>query len=163
MLPGKQSEHMAKPRKQLTPPDKLRAEVAAIYRALAQRPIERDCIGRAECCQFKLTGKTPFLTRGEALLAAEALRAGGRTELPHANDGICPLLDRTTLRCLVYDARPFGCRTHFCKAAGGPYPRGDVQDLIHRLEEIDRALGGDGAQRLHHAVAHALKQSARQR
>ncbi|HEX5176376.1 MAG TPA: YkgJ family cysteine cluster protein, partial [Chthoniobacteraceae bacterium] len=105
----------------------------------------------------------PFLTRGEALLAAEALRAAGRTELPDANDGICPLLDRKKLRCLVYDARPFGCRTHFCKAAGGPFARGDVQDLIHRLEEIDRALGGDGAQRLPHAVAQALKQSARQR
>jgi len=137
----------------------LRAEVAALYRELAQRPVERACERRGDCCQFKLTGKTPFLTRGEALLVADALRASGRTQLRKDDDhtGTCPLLDRASMRCLVYDARPLACRTHFCKAAGGPYPRSAVQDLIHRLEEIDRALGGDGAQNLRLAVEQALE------
>jgi Fe-S-cluster containining protein len=111
----------------------------------------------AECCHFKLTGKTPFLTKGEALAAAKALRATGRTRLPASPDGACPLLDRATSRCLIYNARPFGCRTHFCAAAGGPYARREVIDLIHRLEDLDRALGGDGARPLPAAVANALE------
>jgi Fe-S-cluster containining protein len=145
-----------------TPTTSAREEVAAIYRELAERPLERACTGRAECCQFKLTGKTPFLTRGEALLVAEALRRTGRKQLRDEDaNGTCPLLDPATLRCLVYDARPFGCRTHFCKAAGGPYARGEVQDLIHRLEKIDRALGGNGGQHLRHAVEQMLQKLPR--
>ena len=131
------------------------AEVAAIYEEVAHRPVERDCIRRTECCQFKLTGRTPFLTRGEALLAARALRATGRTRLPARTDGACPLLDPQG-RCLIYAARPFGCRTHFCPAAGGPYARSEVIDLIHRLEDLDAQLGGDGAHPLPAAVEAAL-------
>ena len=37
--------------------------VQAIYRDLAERPIERACVQRTECCHFKLTGRTPFLTK----------------------------------------------------------------------------------------------------
>jgi hypothetical protein len=48
------------------------AEVRAIYRELENRPIERACARRTECCQFKLTGRTPMLTRGEAMVAAGA-------------------------------------------------------------------------------------------
>jgi hypothetical protein len=51
------------------------AEVRAIYAELARRPIERSCVARTECCQFQLTGRTPYLTKGEALLAATAFRA----------------------------------------------------------------------------------------
>src|SRR5688572_159805 len=56
----------------------LLAEVRNIYEELADRPLERECTGRAECCHFKLTGRTPFLTRGEALVAGQAVRASGR-------------------------------------------------------------------------------------
>ena len=55
-------------------------------------------------------------------------------------------------RCLIYDARPFGCRTHFCAAAGGPFARRDVLDLIRRLEDVDAFLGGDGVHPLPAAV-----------
>jgi len=134
------------------------AAVRAIYAELAARPIERACIARTECCRFKLTGKTPYLTRGEALVAAKAWRATGRTRLPETTDGACPLLDRATGRCRIYDGRPFGCRTHFCAAAGGPYARREVVDLIHRLEDIDRTLGGDGALPLPAALEQALSE-----
>lgn len=107
---------------------------------------------RTECCQFKLTGKTPYLTRGEALVAARALRATGRKTLPDRPDGSCPLLDPASLRCLIYEGRPFGCRTHFCAAAGGPYPRREVVDLIRRLEDLDVQAGGDGPRTLQAAV-----------
>jgi Fe-S-cluster containining protein len=131
-------------------------EVRRIYRELAGRPIERQCELRTQCCHFKLTGKTPYLTRGEALLAARALRASGRKNLPARNDGACPLLDPQTARCLIYEDRPFGCRTHFCAAAGGPYERREVIDLIRRLEAIDEQLGGDGPRALPVAVRDSL-------
>jgi Fe-S-cluster containining protein len=131
-------------------------EVRQVYRDLVARPIERHCELRTECCHFKLTGKTPYLTRGEALLAARALKATGRKKLPVRDDGACPLLDPQTSRCLIYEDRPFGCRTHFCAAAGGPYARREVVDLIRRLEQIDEQLGGDGPRALPSAVSSAL-------
>jgi Fe-S-cluster containining protein len=130
-----------------------------VYAELKRRPLERDCIQRTECCQFKLTGRTPMLTKGEALLMAAALRAAGRRQLPGTGDaatGRCPCLNPAG-KCIVYDGRPFGCRTHFCAAAGGPYARREVLDLIRRLEEIDERLGGDGPHALPVAVASAME------
>jgi hypothetical protein len=147
--------HMPKP---LTP-DRRKAllnDVRAIYAELASRPVERDCTGRADCCRFKLTGRTPFLTRGEALVAAQAVRATGTKKLKPPADGSCPLLEGG--RCRVYEGRPFGCRTHFCKAAGGPYARGEVRDLIQRLDDIDVELGGNGGVNLPGALEWALRQ-----
>ena len=138
--------------------DAVVAAVRQVYAELAERPIERSCMRVNECCQFKLTGRTPFLTRGEALVAAKGLRASGRKELPAATDGACPLLDQRAGKCLIYADRPFGCRTHFCAAAGGPYARREVADLIQRLDTIDAELGGIGASALPHALAEAVKQ-----
>lgn len=132
------------------------AQVRAVYADLAQRPVSRHCVARTECCQFQLTGQTPHLTKGEALVAAQGFRATGRKTLPEPAAGACPLLQRETGRCLIYAARPFGCRTHFCDAAGGPYARKEVLDLIRRLEDVDRQLGGDGPRKIQVAVAAAL-------
>src|SRR4051812_35250532 len=132
------------------------AGVRQVYADLAQRPIERNCTRLAECCHFNLTGRTPYLTKGEALVAAKALRATGRKQLPQTPDGRCAMLNVDTGNCLIYQDRPFGCRTHFCAAAGGPYARREVADLIARLETIDTALGSDGASALPHAVRAAL-------
>jgi Fe-S-cluster containining protein len=131
-------------------------EVRQVYADLAARPIDRSCVRVQECCHFKLTGRTPYLTKGEALLAAKALRATGRKSLPGNPTGACPLLDAQSGDCLVYESRPFGCRTHFCAAAGGPYSRREVIDLIRRLEAIDESLGGKGPRILQHAIADAL-------
>ncbi len=131
-------------------------EVRRVYRDLDARPVERHCELRTQCCHFKLTGKTPHLTRGEALLAARALKATGRKSLPSRPNGACPLLDPQNSRCLIYEDRPFGCRTHFCAAAGGPYARREVIDLIRRLEEIDEQLGGDGPRTLPAAISSEL-------
>jgi len=141
----------------LSPSDAVEA-VKTIYRELAERPIERNCIQRTDCCRFRLTGRTPFLTKGEALAAAKAVRASGRKQLPESIDGACPLLNHSTGRCLIYEGRPFGCRTHFCAAAGGPYARQEVVDLIHRLEDIDRALDGEGAMALPIAIERGLRE-----
>lgn len=134
------------------------AEVRAVYQDLAKRPVQRNCIARTECCQFQLTGLTPHLTKGEALLAAKAFRATGRRDFPEKDDGVCPMLKRETGRCLIYADRPFGCRTHFCEAAGGPYSRKEVLDLIRRLEDLDVRLRGNGPRKLFAAVADALEE-----
>ena len=138
--------------------DAALAEVRQVYAELAARPIERACMRLKECCQFKLTGRSPYLTKGEALVAAHALRGTGRRRLPESVDGSCPLLDGRTGNCLIYHDRPFGCRTHFCSAAGGAYRRAEVIDPIRRLEAVDAQLGGDGARTWTTAVADALRQ-----
>jgi uncharacterized protein len=132
-------------------------EVRRIYVDLAQQPIQRNCLRNTECCHFKLTGRTPYLTKGEAVVAAKALRATGRKSLPANADGSCPMLQQETGNCLIYEDRPFGCRTHFCAAAGGPLARREVLDLIRRLEDIDLVLNGNGPRPLQNAVADVLE------
>ncbi len=132
-------------------------EVRAVYEALAARPVERACTLSGGCCRFRETGRTPYLTLGEALVAARGVRASGRKVLPPAEGGACPLLHPRTGRCTIYADRPFGCRTHFCAAAGGPYARREVADLIHQLEAVDARLGGNGSRMLPGAVADALE------
>jgi Fe-S-cluster containining protein len=136
-------------------PEAAIEQVRSVYRDLESRPVERFCERRTECCRFKLTGLTPQLTKGEALLAAKAYRSTGRTKLPERPDGSCPMLDPMG-KCLIYESRPFGCRTHFCAAAGGPYARREVLDLIRRLENVDRQLGGNGAIPIQTAIRRAL-------
>jgi len=145
-------------RRNETNSDTALAEVRQVYADLATRPIERNCTRLKECCHFKLTGRTPYLTKGEALLAARAVRSTGRKRLPDNPDGMCPLLDLRSGHCLIYHDRPFGCRTHFCAAAGGPYGRREVVDLIRRLEQVDARLGGAGARRIQDAVGFELDQ-----
>lgn len=132
------------------------AEVRAVYAELERRPVVRQCTRLTRCCQFKLNGLTPYLTKGEALVAARGVRAAGRKQLPERADGACPLLHPQTGRCMIYADRPFGCRTHYCADAGGPYARGEVVDLIRRLEKVDAMLGGNGSRMLPGAVADAL-------
>ena len=144
-------------RKNLLLEKRALTEVRQVYVDLAQRPIERNCTRQTECCHFKLTGRTPHLTKGEAIAAARALRATGRKSLLENPDGACPMLQPATGNCLIYNDRPFGCRTHFCAAAGGPMARREVVDLIRRLERIDVELGGNGPRLFENAVADALE------
>src|SRR6476469_2351635 len=83
------------------------AEVRQVYFDLAQRPIERNCTRLTECCHFKLTGRTPYLTKGEAIVAAKTFRATGRKSFPETVDGWCPMLQKETGNCLIYENRPF--------------------------------------------------------
>jgi hypothetical protein len=145
---------MRHPQKTAAAADSTIAAVREVYADLAARPVERNCIRRTECCQFRFTGQTPWLTDAEALLAARAFRATGRTRLPDPPDGSCPMLEPKTGRCLIYADRPFACRTHFCEAAGGPYARREVLDLIRRLESISAPLGGDGPRPITSALRH---------
>ncbi len=138
-------------------------EVLDIYAEWENRPLVRNCTGRADCCRFRLVGHTPYLTKGEALVAARAWKAAGRSDIIIPADGSCPFLHPNTGKCRIYDGRPFGCRTHFCAAAGGPASRGEVRDLIQRLEEIDHLLGGRGAVNLPAAMAEAMSPRGKRR
>jgi hypothetical protein len=133
------------------------AEVERIYAEVDRRvaDLPTACRNQTVCCQFARTGQIPVLTLGEALHAARGLRASGRRSLPAAPSGSCPLLGQDG-RCLIYRHRPLGCRTHFCAAAGGIVPRRLVADLIHDLEAVDSALGGQGARPLPAALAAVL-------
>jgi len=131
--------------------------VSQVYTELARRPVERDCIGRADCCRFRLTGQVPYVTRGEAMVAAKAWKATGRTRVASPPDGSCPFLDPASARCRIYEGRPLPCRTHFCRPAGGPYPRRKVQDLVWELERIDAELGGNGARPIDEAVRSVMR------
>jgi Fe-S-cluster containining protein len=144
------------------PTERVCAEVRTVYSRLAGRAPQRSCESRTDCCRFRLTGRTPYLTRGEALVAAHAVRATGRRSLPEASGGECPLLDAAG-RCLIYEDRPFACRSHFCSAAGGTYPRALVADLIAELDAMDDRLGGSGGVSLPSAVARALTELDRER
>ena len=68
------------------------------------------------------------------------------------------MLQLATGNCLIYNDRPFGCRTHFCAAAGGAIERREVLDLIRRLEKIDAAVSGNGPRILQNAVTDALEE-----
>lgn len=140
--------------------DELLKEVRAVYAELAQRPVERDCVRRTECCFFTMTGLTPQLTLGEAMVAAKAWRATGRKQLKSREDGGCPMYvgELGKGKCSIYDSRPFGCRTHFCEAAGGPYGRKEVVDLVYRLESVDAKLGGNGPKSLESAIKFAMNE-----
>ena len=132
-------------------------ELRAIYHEVEQHALPRDCQLRTGCCHFRLTGKTPLVTLAEARFAARGVRAAGRTQLKPHPDGACSLLGAGG-RCAIYQHRPFGCRTHFCAAAGGPYPRKHVAALIRRLEALDERLGHhDGSRPFEPALADALR------
>ena len=137
--------------------------VRAVYAAWERRLPPRNCTGRADCCRFKLSGHIPYLTAGEALVAAQAWRTAGRKDLPIPADGTCPFLHPNAGICRIYDGRPFGCRTHFCQPAGGPASRNEVRELIQQLEDIDHSLGGSGSTNLIAAMKSAMAPSPKSR
>ena len=100
-----------------------------------------------------------MVTRGEAITAAVGWRAAGRTTIrtESAADGACPFL-KADGSCANYRHRPLGCRTHFCDAAGGTYPRSHVIDAIRELESLDEELGGNGPRPLPTAAQEAMDQ-----
>jgi Fe-S-cluster containining protein len=94
------------------------------------------CEASTECCRFGVTGREPYPTAVELAELERAVRARGglpkRRSLPLASsrhgsrketrahdERRCALLGDDG-RCLVYAARPFGCRTFFCERARGP-------------------------------------------
>jgi hypothetical protein len=114
-----------------------------------------SCDCSTECCRFGLTGREPWVTRAEWELLVVELRRQGR-RLPRvdaladtapddvADEGRCPFLRDDGAgggSCLVYLARPLGCRTFFCERA--VHPDGRRGRLSTPTQRALRPLSGD--------------------
>src|SRR2546430_11615656 len=86
-------------------PEKLQtalAEVRQVYLDLAQKPIQRNCLRKTECCHFKLTGRTPYLTKGEAVVAAEAVTPPRPKTVTGKTDGSWPKRPHKKSQSLIF-------------------------------------------------------------
>lgn len=94
------------------------------------------CDSSTECCRFAVTGREPYLTEAEwQVVAGELARQGRRVPAPR-DDRVCAFLGEDG-RCMIYPARPLGCRTFYCQRASGPrVPRRAFADLLRRLEVL---------------------------
>ncbi len=134
------------------------AGILKVYQVTAESLPERDCTQRACCCQFAVTGREPRVTHAEmAHLLALLARQGRRVPAPRL-DGACPLLGADNRSCTVYEARPLGCRTHYCREAGGPATAREVRDAVQLLNALDEARGKKAGGRMFtHALEDARK------
>ena len=110
---------------------KLLQEADALYASFS-------CPATAECCQLTKTGRQPWLWPSEwAVLKAHLSQTARPLPAPR-EDGGCPFLDGAGLRCTVYEARPFGCRTFFCHRRKGPArePAEAVDALLRKLGQL---------------------------
>lgn len=100
-----------------------RDQLRALYKEVEALLDGWSCQQSTDCCRFGVTGREPYPTAIELaeLQAAVAARGGlpKRRTLPVADERRCQLLGDDG-RCLVYAARPFGCRTFFCERGEGP-------------------------------------------
>lgn len=147
------------------PERELLAELADLYDEASRLYGDHDCPRSTECCRFGLTGREPYVTSIELCAIERALgRRGGplprrlqaRPLVPQqADEGICPLLDRRGC-CAVYEQRPLGCRTHWCRRATsyGRVGHREIRRLVHRLQAIAarHVPGGDVGRPLRKAL-----------
>ena len=111
--------------------------ILRVYQLAMDALPERNCTGRAACCQFAVTGREPFVTVMEMDVILQELARQGRKVPPPRKDLGCPLLTADGLLCSVYEARPLGCRTFFCREAGGPATAREMRDAVHALNALE--------------------------
>jgi uncharacterized protein len=123
-------------------------ELRALYAGVDALHRLRSCPSSTDCCRFGVTGREPYPTAIELAELERAVRARGglpkRRNLPVASERRCTFLGDDG-KCLVYEARPFGCRTFFCERAEGPPVSRDeiarvsraIQDLSQRFAPRD--------------------------
>lgn len=127
-------------------PGLLFDELRAIYAEVDALTVGYACDASTECCRFSVTGREPYPTAVERAELERAVRALGgsrkRRSLPLASERRCPLLADEG-RCVVYEARPFGCRTFFCDRARGPagesvrsLPRSEILRLGRAVADL---------------------------
>ncbi len=132
-------------------------DIESIYAEAEASLPPRDCRRLTRCCRFAETGREPYVTRAETDFLFAVLRAKGRRLPPPREDGACPFLAADEHTCTVYEGRPFGCRTHFCREAGGSVTAAELKPALARLAALDESLGGDGPRPLRRALNDVLK------
>ena len=118
------------------------ATLAAVYEGLGALFSDSSCLRSTRCCRFKQTGRVPYVWPMEARRVLKGIaRRGGRLPLGGAT-GDCPLLLEDGA-CSIYEDRPFGCRTFFCRDATLPQGprRREVDALAMQLRGASEALG----------------------
>ncbi len=117
-------------------------ETLAILRMASAQWAQHGCPGTAECCQLSTTKREPWLWPSEWHALLDLLHRERRGLPALRTDGGCPFLDPAGLRCTVYSARPFGCRTFFCHRITGPakQPAEASNALLERLTKLNVAL-----------------------
>jgi Fe-S-cluster containining protein len=159
----------------------LLRELKAIYAEVDALHAEWTCPASTECCHFRVTGREPYVTSIELELVTKAIAAaGGPSALggygkreragvaavrlpllsePADETGRCPLLGSTG-RCVVYEARPFGCRTFYCDRAtpGEPVRQRDINEFVRRIQALAErhSPGGDRGRPLTRALGEAF-------
>lgn len=109
------------------------------------------CDASTDCCRFGVTGREPYPTAIEIAELERGVRARGglpkKRALPTVgargrDERRCALLSDDG-KCLVYAARPFGCRTFFCERAEGPAgeaaraaPKGEIARLGRAIADL---------------------------
>lgn len=113
-------------------------ETRAVLRHADKAWAKWSCPASGECCQLAKTKRPPWLWPAEWEVLMEHLAESERALPPPRDDGGCPFLDATGLRCTVYEARPFGCRTFFCGRIRGPgaLPTSQTDALLRRLDSL---------------------------
>jgi Fe-S-cluster containining protein len=117
----------------------------------------RNCTRTTRCCRFAETGREPYVTRAETDYLFAVLRSQGRKMPPPRYDGACPFLDRDEKTCSIYEGRPFGCRTHFCREAGGAVTAQELKPSLDKLAALDEVLGGDGPRPLTRVLDNVIR------
>jgi Fe-S-cluster containining protein len=97
-----------------------------------------SCPSTAECCHFERTGREPSVTAAEWELLEREIARQGRKWSSLRKDGACPFLSAED-RCLVYQVRPLGCRTFYCRLASGP---GKVPRFTALVRELEKRSSG---------------------
>ena len=122
-----------------------------------------SCDASTDCCRFGVTGREPYVTPAEVAEIRGELRAQGRLgkserppspkkHLPLSGERRCPMLSDAG-RCTVYEARPLGCRTFFCRPAlaqsgNAKLPQVELRRLAREVDEISRrAFPGESGTR----------------
>jgi Fe-S-cluster containining protein len=128
------------------------------------------CDASTDCCRFGVTGREPYVTAAEITEIREALKAQGTKPeapkkklamLPLSGERRCPLLSDEG-RCTVYEARPLGCRTFFCKPAlakadNAKLPHAELRKVARDIEALSSRAFPDeaGTRPLTRALARA--------
>lgn len=149
--PGKQSSFGASPRAAAA--DEAKRDLASLRSIYAEVDALLQgwtCDASTDCCRFGVTGREPYPTAVELAELERAVRARGglpkRRSLPTVgargrgdDERRCALLSDEG-RCLVYAARPFGCRTFFCERASGPAGEGSRGAPKQEIARLSRSI-----------------------